>query len=79
MYSTEFLDIPPLEPVPPNPPGSDTDDGPINNTSEYSAPATIPDQIVFSSANYIVAESDGNATITLSRNGTGAASITPNC
>ncbi|MBL0040820.1 MAG: hypothetical protein IPP28_07185 [Xanthomonadales bacterium] len=73
-----IADIPPLEPVPPNPPGSDTDDGPINNTSEYSAPATIPDQIVFSSANYIVAESDGNATITLSRNGTGAASITLN-
>jgi len=68
-----IADIPPLEPVPP---GNPNDDGPINNTSEYSAPAAIPDQIVFSSANYVVAESDGNASITVSRIGAGAASIT---
>jgi hypothetical protein len=68
-----IADIPPLEP---DPPGNPNDDGPINNTSEYSAPATIPEQIVFAQASTTVAESDGTAQLTISRIGTGAASIT---
>ena len=68
-----IADIPPLEP---DPPGNPNDDGPINNTSEYSAPAVIPDQIVFSQSLYTVAEGGGDASITVSRIGSGAASIT---
>lgn len=68
-----IADIPPLEP---DPPGDPNDDGPINLTSEFSAGVLIPDQIQFSQANYTVAEADGTASITLSRVGSGAASVT---
>lgn len=68
-----IADIPPLEP---DPPGNPNDDGPINNTSEFSDGVSIPEQIVFSQASTTVAENVGNAQLTVSRIGTGAASIT---
>ncbi len=50
---------------------------PANNTSEFSAPAGIPQEIAFSTSSYTVAEADGTATLVLQRLGTptGAVSV----
>ena len=62
---TDGFDLPPT--------GMDPNDaGPLNNTSEFSAPATVPDTIAFAQANYSVNENVGNAMVVLQRTGGGA-------
>ena len=67
----DIVDVPPLD-------GDMSDEGPVNNTSEFSVPASIPDQVQFSAADYPVAEGDGLVTlvtVTRSGSGEGAASV----
>ena len=50
---------------------------PANNTSEFSAPAGIPQEVAFGSATYAASEADGTTTLVLKRLGTptGAVSV----
>ncbi|MBL0162244.1 MAG: hypothetical protein IPP82_00990 [Xanthomonadales bacterium] len=50
---------------------------PANNTSEFSAPAGIPQEVAFGASSYTVAEADGTTTLVVQRlgNPTGAVSV----
>ncbi|MCB1573578.1 MAG: hypothetical protein KDI80_06335 [Xanthomonadales bacterium] len=71
MTATDLFptDVPPVD-------GLVLDD-PANNTSEFSAPAGIPQEVAFSSASFTANEADGTTTVVLQRLGTptGAVSV----
>src|SRR5690606_6741635 len=50
---------------------------PANNTSEFSLPAGIPQEVAFSASTYAVDEAEGTASLVLQRlgNPTGAVSV----